>query len=278
VFAVVLVIVFSVEGAIMLALPALPQGWRNSTEEGLLDAAALTLITAPAVWLLLVLPLRRSLEARGQLLRRLFDSQERERSRLARELHDGVGQNLTALLIGLRRVTDAGDLETAGQRAHDLQDLVSEAHAEVRTLARGLHPVVLEEHGLVEAVERLCNAFERTHDIRVQYTSPTQPAARFHPVAEAALYRIAQEALANVARHADAKSVEVSLEVGPRSVQLVVHDDGVGIGPRDGGGSSEAGFGLSSIRERALLLGGRCRVRSKPGRGTTIDVRAPVES
>lgn len=278
VFVVILLLVFSVEGMIMFALPALPTAWHGSVLEGLLDAATLTAITAPAVWLLLVLPLRRSLEARGHLLRRLFDSHEQERSRLARELHDGLGQNLTALLVGLRRVAGAPDLETARQRASDLQAIASLAHAETRTLARGLHPTLLEEHGLVVAIEQLGESFEKHHGVRVAVTCSTQPGQRLPLVVEVALYRVMQEALANVARHADARSVEVILEMGELWVRLVVRDDGIGIGARGAAEAGEGDFGLISIRERALMLGGSCQVHSKPGQGTTIAIRVPASS
>jgi signal transduction histidine kinase len=275
VFALVLLLVFSVEGAIMLFLPRLPDRWRDPPLESLIDASALTLLIAPAVWLLVVSPLRRLFEARGQLLRRLFDSQEQERARIARDLHDGVGQNLTALLVGLRTIEDAGDLETARMRAREIREVASVAHGEVRRLARGLRPVILEELGLASAVERLCEDFERTHGVTVALLRDPPPAARLEPAAETALYRIVQEALANVARHAGASRVDVRLQQQGGSLVLCVRDDGRGFEVA-GVGGSEGSFGLASIRERALMLGGECSVRAGHGAGTAIEVRIPL--
>jgi len=278
VFALVLLVVFSAEGAIMLLLPLLPAGWHGALVESLLDASTLTLATAPAVWFLAVSPLRRLFEARGSLLRRLFESQEQERARIARDLHDGVGQDLTALLVGLRTLEDAGDLGTARARARDLRELTSAAHSEVRRLARGLRPVILEELGLVSAVERLCEDFQRTHGVEVTLLREPTPAGRLDPEAEAALYRIVQEGLANVARHAQAREVEVRLGQEGPWLTLSLRDDGQGFAAEDLEAlrGREGSFGLASIRERTLMLGGACAVRARPGEGTTIEVRVPL--
>jgi signal transduction histidine kinase len=279
VFALVLLLVFSAEGAIMLLLPALPEGWHGTLVESLVDAGALTLVTAPAVWLLAVAPLRRLFEARGRLLRRLFESQEQERARIARDLHDGVGQNLTALLVGLRTIEDAGDVATAGARARELRELASAAHGEVRRLARGLRPVALEELGLVPAVERLCEDFQRTHGVEVTLRLDPPLAARLDPGAETALYRIVQEGLANVARHARARAVELLFRKDGEGLLLALRDDGRGFDAADLEAleGREGSFGLGSMRERALMLGGECAVRSRRGEGTSVEIRIPLE-
>ena len=280
VFVLVLLVVFSVEGAIMLLLPGLPDALHGTVLEGLLDATTLTVATAPAVWLLAVAPLRRLFEARGRLLRRLFESQEQERAHIARDLHDGVGQNLTALQIGLRTIEEAGDLATAQSRARDLRQVAATAHGEVRSLARGLRPVILEELGLVSAVERLCEDFQRTHGVKVTLRCDPMPAARLEATAETALYRMVQEGLSNVARHAQAHQVEVQLGRRGDSLALSIRDDGSGFDARDlarclrEGGS----FGLASLRERTRMLAGECTVRSAPGEGTAIEIRIPLPS
>lgn len=278
VFALVLLTVFSVEGAIMLFLPQLPTAWRGSLLESLFDAATLTIVTAPAVWLLAVSPLRRLFEARGRLLQRLFESQERERAHIARDLHDGVGQNLTALLVGLKTIEEAGDLATARARARDLRGFASTAHGEVRRLARGLRPVILEELGLLSAVERLCEEFQGTHGVKVTLVRDPMPDARLEPEAETALYRIVQEGLANVARHAGASRVEVRLGQRENALALSIRDDGRGFdaGDLDARRRAECGFGLASIRERTLMLGGECAVRAVPGEGTAVEIRVPL--
>lgn len=277
VFVLVLLLVFAVEGTIMLLLPQLPARWRGPVVEGLLDAGTLTLIMAPAVWFLAVLPLQQSFEARGRLLQRLLESQEQERARIARDLHDGIGQHLTALMVGLRTVEEAPDFDSARSRARGLRASASLAHGEVRRLARGLRPSILEELGLTSALEQLCEDFQKAHGVKAILRCDIAAGRRLAPSAETALYRILQEALTNVARHADASLVEVTLRQEEASMSLSIRDDGGGFPPEGGQAPSrkERGFGLGSIRERALMLGGVCEVNSSRGRGTEIEVRVP---
>ena len=136
----------------MLLLPQLPDAWHGHVTDGLLDASALTLLMAPVVWLLAVRPLRELSESRGHLLRRTFAAQEQERARVARELHDGLGQLLTTLLVGLKNVQMAPTLELASARARELRDVAAQAHGEVRRLSRDLRPLVLEELGFPAAL------------------------------------------------------------------------------------------------------------------------------
>lgn len=274
----VLLLVFTVEGAIMLLLPRLAGEPHDPLTEGLLDASILTVIVAPAVWFLAVRPLRRLFEARGQLLRRLFESQEQERGRVARDLHDGVGQQLTALMVGLRTVEEAADLDTARSRAASLREFAALAHGEVRRLARGLRPTILEELGLVAALERLCEDFGRTHALDVAASCDLGESERLPPTTETALYRIAQEALSNVVRHAGASQARLRLAREGTQIHLSIHDDGCGF---DAAAAEtplrrESGYGLGSIRERTLLLEGKLTLRSRAGEGTTVDVLVPA--
>jgi two-component system sensor histidine kinase UhpB len=272
VFSLVLLLVFTVEGAIMLLLP---DDYRDGVSGALVDATALTLLLAPAIWLLTVRPLRHLFEARGRLLQRLFESQEEERARVARDLHDGIGQHLTALLVGLRTVERCEDLETARTRVRELRTFGARAHEEVRALARGLRPVALQELGLVHALEQLCADFGRTQEIAIAFEceAPLRD-ERIEPGVEAALYRIAQEALANVAHHAGARRVAVRLARAPDGVALRIRDDGRGLDAVAPG--RREGFGLDSMRERAELLGGELVVASERDAGTTVEVRLPV--
>jgi signal transduction histidine kinase len=279
VFALVLLVVFGVEGAIMLCLPWMPPGaWHSPVFDGLLDATALTVVIAPVVWFLAVRPLRRSFEVRGALLRRIFESQEQERAHLARELNDGVGQHLTALRVGLRAVEEAGSAQTAGERARDLREVSSLAHEEIRRLARGLGPIALEELGLVAALERLCDDFQRIHDVKVVLRCAGETSRRVDPAAEAAVYRVVQEALANVARHARATEVEVDLARDDASIALTIRDDGCGfdVGDAEARARRSGGFGLESIRERTRLLGGDFALHARPGNGTSLEIRVPL--
>jgi len=280
VFAIVLLLAFATEGAIMLALAVAHGPWRSPLVDGLLDASALTLFISPAVWFLVAVPLRRLFHARGELLRRLFETQEQERARIARDLHDGIGQDLTALMVGLRAIEEAENLTTAAKRAHDLREFAGVAHDEVRRLARGLRPVVLEELGLAAALERSCEDFERTHAVKVQLQCDSKAARRLDPETETALYRIVQEALTNVARHSGASAVDVLLQQDESATTLSIRDDGLGFDVTDAASPDRAssGFGLDSIRERALMLGGDCSVRTGRGKGTKLEIRIPVRT
>ena len=277
VFALVMLVVFSVEGAIMLAIPALPAWTRAPVVEGILDATVLTLVTGPAVWWLAVVPIRRLFEARGELLHRLFRAQDEERARIARDLHDEIGQHLTALLVGLKTIESVSDLTTAKARACKLHGWAAIAHEEVRRLARGLRPGVLEELGLEAAVGRLCEDFGQTHGTTVQLDVASGAYAGLSPVVEISLYRILQEALTNVARHAAAAEVQVSLQRSDDWITLSVVDRGRGFpGERADSSTDEGTLGLASIRERALMLGGTCSIRSDVGQGTTVQVSIPI--
>jgi signal transduction histidine kinase len=276
VFVLVLLIVFSVEGAIMLGLASLPGSWRGWISDVLLDASLLTLLLAPALWLLTVRPLRVLFEARGQLLRRLFDSQEEERIRVARDLHDGVGQHLTALMVGLRTIEQSADLATAQQRARELREIGTRGHEDVRTLVRGLHPATLKELGLAAALEQLCIDFQRTHGVETTLRCEPAPLAHLDAAIETALYRIAQEALNNVARHAEAGHVDVRLTQVDGWTSLTICDDGLGFAI-DARTAMIGGFGLGSMRERAELLGGTLSVVSRPNAGVKLEARVPAE-
>lgn len=277
VFGVILLLVFAAEGAIMLALPLLPPAWHGRAVDASLDATILTLTLAPAIWLLVVQPLRRLFEARGALLRRLFEAQEEERARVARDLHDGIGQHLTALLVGLRTIERSDDLLTARDRARELRRIGLRAHEEARGIARDLRPAALDELGLASALEQMCLDFERVHGVRASFRGNAAAVARLDAGAEKALYRIAQEALTNVARHAGASHVEVALERTDGSLELSVRDDGGGrAGTADTGHRRGAGSGLAIMRERAEALGAALHVERRRGEGTRVEVRLPL--
>jgi signal transduction histidine kinase len=275
VFGLVLVITFAVEGAIMLLLSLLPSWSRATFAQGIIDASLLTLVMAPVLWLLVVKPLRQLSESRGQLLHSLFESQEQERSRIARDLHDEIGQQLTALSIGLGTVESAKDLQSAQQLAHDLRKVGATAQEEVRRLVRGLRPGVLEELGLAAAIERLCEDFETTYGVTVRLEAPAAADCAHSLPLETTLYRVLQESLTNVAKHAHATSVEVTLTRTGDMIRLSVEDNGQGM-RHTARGSTTSGQGLDSIRERALMLQGECTIRNSESGGSLIQVTIPA--
>lgn len=275
IFAIVLVLVLGAEFGVMLLLRAMPEGMRGSALEAVVDAAILTLVLAPALWLLVARPLQRLLASRGQLLSQLFDAQEEERARLARDLHDELGQHLTAILIGLRTVDDAPDLPQARERARGAAEAAAASLDKVRRIARGLRPTVLEDLGLIPAVERVCEEFRSVNGLPVELELGLSPGDRFSAQVEMCVFRVLQESLSNAARHAAPRSVRVELCRSAAGLDLVVTDDGRGFAITERAGSS---FGLHGMRERVELLDGRCEITSAPGRGTTIHAAIPLGS
>jgi tetratricopeptide (TPR) repeat protein/two-component sensor histidine kinase len=199
--------------------------------------------------------------------------EEEARRRIAREIHDDLGQRLAALGIELR-VARRKFPENGPQR-YELDAVagsLTELAEDLRRLSHDLHPAVLERSGLAEALRDHCAEVERRHGLPVRFS--LQAAGPFPPDLTLGLYRIAQEALANIVRHAGARSVQVTLRIAGGDAHLTVVDDGAGFDPAVARGSG--GLGLSSLDERARLLGGRCGVVSNPGAGTRIEVTVPL--
>jgi signal transduction histidine kinase len=205
-------------------------------------------------------------------LRRVVDGQELERQRLARELHDETGQALTSILLGLKRVEEAKTKDDAGAAAAELRGEIVTTLQSVRRLAVELRPKALDDFGLVPALERLGEAFGTDSGITVDVEANLDE-ARLPAELETALYRIAQEALTNVAKHADAKHVSVVVSRRVGSVSVVVEDDGRGFGSI---GSDSGGLGLVGMKERVGLLGGRLAIESTEGSGTAIVAEVPL--
>jgi signal transduction histidine kinase len=205
-------------------------------------------------------------------LRRVLEGQELERQRLARELHDETGQALTSILLGLKGVEDAADIDSMRLAAEDLRDLVVATLQDVRRLAVELRPKALDDFGLVAAVERLVETFSEASGIDVQVEARIGQ-KRLPQDVETTLYRIVQETLTNVVKHAHAQNVSILLVRRDATVMLVIEDDGTGFDPDT---VREDGLGLVGMRERVGLLGGRLTIESSPASGTTVAVEAPL--
>jgi signal transduction histidine kinase len=197
--------------------------------------------------------------------------QEKERAAIARELHDELGQVLTALrmdAVWISKRLQSKDPSAAG-RARDMCRLIDKNIEDVRGMAIRLRPGVLDDLGLVDALEWFTSDFEKRTNIACVFEHSRMPAIG-EAIATAA-YRIAQEALTNVARHAQATRADVALITRDRQLQLTVADDGRGF---DTGRLSEfEGLGVAGMQERANLLGGKLEVRAAPGEGTRIRFR-----
>ncbi|WP_406258719.1 sensor histidine kinase [Streptomyces chartreusis] len=195
-------------------------------------------------------------------------AQEAERRRIAQELHDEVGQSMTAILLVLKRAADDAP-EPLREDLHQAQEITRESLDEVRRLVRRLRPGVLEDLGLVSALTSLSQDFATHTGLRVVRRLDSDLPALDHE-SELVLYRVAQESLTNAARHADARRVEVSLHGADEAVVLEIADDGRGIE------AACEGAGIRGMRERALLAGATLDITSTPGTGTRIRLTAPV--
>jgi two-component system, NarL family, sensor histidine kinase DevS len=205
-------------------------------------------------------------------LRRVVAGQELERRRLARELHDETGQALTSILLGLKHLEETNSPESARAAAAELREQIVETLQSVRRLAVELRPSALDDFGLAPALERLAEAFGEQSGIAVDIQTNLD-SQRLAPEVETALYRIVQEALTNVAKHAEATHVSIVVTRKASSVTAVIEDDGQGFGA--GGGTGE-GLGLVGMKERVGLLGGRLVLESTEGAGTTVVAEVPV--
>ncbi len=217
--------------------------------------------------------------AREEMLGAVIGAQEAERARVARDLHDQIGQGLTSVLLGLRLVEtslerDQPDLGDARRRTAEVRELVADALADVRQLAFDLRPTVLDDVGLVAALRRLTGDLSARHGLAVELTlDAVDEDGRFRGQVETVVYRVVQEALTNVVRHARASRARVALAQEDRCLRAVVTDDGTGFDPEAAGGRS---LGLLGMRERASLVGGWAAVTSTPESGTRVELEVPV--
>ncbi|MBM4160882.1 MAG: PAS domain S-box protein [Ignavibacteria bacterium] len=207
-------------------------------------------------------------------------AQEEERRRIAREIHDSLGQMLTAIKFNVEILEDASDLKNDEnhRRIGDIKMLLDNAMAEAREVSYNLMPSVLVDFGLVPALQLLCDQFSKRSNLQVKvYTSGV--GTRLDPGIEVSLYRIAQEALTNTAKHAGAQEVSVQLLGSTASIRLMVEDDGKGFRthPFHLPGRHRHGMGMVSMRERATSFGGTFTIDSSPGQGTTITVDIPLK-
>jgi signal transduction histidine kinase len=210
-----------------------------------------------------------------QLSTRLIGAQEEERRHVARELHDEVGQALTAVQVELsvaqRRLKAAGH---AHELLRDAEAITHGALQTVRDISQLLHPALLDDLGLPAAIEWQARTFETRHGIRVVLRQEGL-AKRLPPAVELAAYRIVQEALTNVAKHSHASSCRIALRRDGEDIEIGVEDDGRGFDPGEVD-KAHVGLGLVGVRERVALLDGRVALESTVGAGTRLHIRLPV--
>ena len=205
---------------------------------------------------------------------KVIRAQDEERSRIARELHDATAQTMAGVVLQLSVAERACADEELATKLHDLRETATEALEEVRTLSHAIYPRVLEDLGLRAALDWLARRTRETTNLEVGVT--LRGAGSVPPTIAAALYRVAQEALLNAARHASATTVELRLDVEPRYVTLEIEDDGAGFVPRDGE-ALRPGMGIFSMRERAALVNGVLDIDSAPGCGCCVRAHIPLD-
>ena len=221
--------------------------------------------------------LKKSYEDIRELASHLQDVREEERAHIAREIHDELGQQLTGLkmdIAWLGRRKDIGE-EQRDQKIREILTFLDGTVNTVRKLSAELRPSILDDLGLVEALEWWSNEFEKRAGITCSFRRPAQPLETPSGIS-IGLFRIYQESLTNVARHANAKSVAASLEAQNEQLVLKITDDGKGF-DTSGIGHKKT-LGLLGMRERTLMMGGSYAIKSQPGKGTTVTITTPFEN
>jgi signal transduction histidine kinase len=218
-------------------------------------------------------------ELRTQLLEGVIVAQEEERRRIARELHDSTSQSLTSLIVGLRMLESAEDRDQVVSQSQQLRLTARQTLDEVHALAVQLRPPVLDDLGLHAALGRYVREIQQRFNIPVDFQVIGLEHKRLPQSIETAVYRILQEAMTNAAKHSEAEHISVLLEERDGLVSGIVEDDGQGFDADQvlHTGLLAGRLGLFGMQERAQQLGGSLVIESKPGQGTTIYLRIPLE-
>ena len=220
---------------------------------------------------------RRAERERASILRRLVMAQEEERRRIARDLHDQFGQQLTVLILNLGMLKeDCGEQKELCEQVEALEEVVGRLDADVDFLVWQLRPTALDDLGLQDALTNFAQNWSKHFSIPVEVLAHGLRKEASTSEIDTTLYRIAQEALNNVAKHARAANVTILLEGRMDAVSLIIEDDGVGFDAENTSAADDKGLGLVGMRERAALVGGTAAVESEPGGGTRVIVRIPA--
>lgn len=255
-----------------LLLPQLPW-WQLAA----LDAGLLTVLLAAPAWLLFVVPLERLSTARGRLLHRVLSIQEDEQERISRDLHDGIGQSLTAMLMQLRLMQAEPLPPTVDRQLVDLRMLVGSTVEELRRMVREGRPPVLSDLGLQPALQQRFASFGGDDGFSISFEWRLPDGCRLPHAVETAIYRIVGEAVTNAAKHAGASNVQVMISRCVAGVRAQIVDDGRGFVGRPNAAANRQSFGILGMRERASALGGSLKIESQPGRGTTAEAIIPCD-
>jgi signal transduction histidine kinase len=210
-------------------------------------------------------------EKQSDLLKAVFETQETERKRLAEDLHDSVGQVLSAIKLNLHRLDKSCVTETAQPVLADTRRLADECIVEIRNIIHNVLPPVLVDYGLLEALESLCTKIEQTTGVRVEFKKQLSE-MRFKPGIELAFYRIAQELFSNAIKHSAATVIHLTLTSEPGWLIMEFKDNGRGFKIED----VKHGFGLKNLESRVKLIDGEIKIYTKPQSGTITIIRVPA--
>jgi signal transduction histidine kinase len=267
---------FAVEFGIMALLPLTVTPSAPPLAAAVIDGAVLTAVLAPLVWFGFVRPVQRLNESRGLLLDQFLSAQEDERRRIAADLHDGLGQNLTTMLLRLSVLEGSAVPDAVRENAAALREIASTSLTELRELVRATRPPALDDLGLAAAVERQLADVAAATGIAARFSWPDGEGRRYAAEVETAVYRVVQEAVTNAARHAAASRIEVDLAASDEVLKATIRDDGRGFDVRAALQPTRQPFGLLGMRERVAVFGGSVDVTSEPGRGTVVEARIPL--
>ena len=223
-----------------------------------------------------VLDHARAEQDRMELVRRIVGTQEEERRRISRELHDQLGQLLTAMRLQLESLTQETGISSVHQKARELMDNTRQVEEEIDFLAWELRPSMLDDLGLEATLESYIKQWSEHSGIPVRFHTQGFANRRLTSLLETNLYRIVQEALNNAVKHSQATNIEILLEPRANDAVLIVEDNGRGFTVVNERDSAGRGIGLAGIRERAALMKGNVEIESTEGKGTTIFVRIPL--
>jgi signal transduction histidine kinase len=216
---------------------------------------------------------KRAVELNRALAGRIIVSQEQERQRIARELHDDLSQKIALLNLEVDQIADEVLADGHRARLEQVSSQIGEIAGDLTNLSHRLHPSRLQSLGLIESVRLLCSEISQRRQVDIQFSTTEIPNA-VDPRVSLCLYRIAQEALHNVAKHSQARAASVEITRDGNDVHLQIADSGVGFDPV---AIDHAGLGLVSMRERVGVLKGHLVINASPGGGTRIGVRVPLK-
>ena len=262
----------------MRGIPYVLGPHRSPISEAIVDSVALTALVAPLLWFLIVLPLKRAAAIRERFLADLFTAIEAERRRIAREVHDGVGQSISLVISGLRSTERLTGLEETRRKCEELLVAAQQALAEAKRLSLGLRPSLLDDLGLRPALMQLITDVEKHSSLTVHADLGEMVDCRWGDSIETNLFRIVQEGLCNVVKHAQATSASVRVSTGGGVCEVEISDDGKGISPAHlqtamlNGGH----LGIIGIQERLKLLNGNYELRTLEPHGTRLTARFPL--